>query len=44
MVKRMAFKLVICPPNYQDHWPELLRQEIPDIDVEQQRFSALGAD
>ena len=30
---RMAFKLVICPPNYQEHWPELLRQEIPDIDV-----------
>ena len=29
----MAFKLVICPPNYQEHWPELLRQEIPDIDV-----------
>ena len=32
-VKRMAFKLVICPPNYQEHWPDLLRQEIPDIDV-----------
>ncbi len=32
-VKRMGFKLVICPPNYQEHWPELLRQEIPDIDV-----------
>ena len=32
-VNRMAFKLVICPPNYQEHWPELLRQEIPDIDV-----------
>ena len=30
---RMAFKLVICPPNYQEHWPELLQQEIPDIDV-----------
>ena len=30
----MAFKLVICPPNYQEHWPELLRQEIPDIDVQ----------
>ncbi len=29
----MGFKLVICPPNYQDHWPERLRQEIPDIDV-----------
>ena len=29
----MAFKLVICPPNYQEHWPEVLRQEIPDIDV-----------
>ena len=29
----MAFKLVICPPNYQEQWPELLRQEIPDIDV-----------
>ena len=32
-VKLMAFKLIICPPNYQEHWPELLRQEIPDIDV-----------
>ena len=30
----MAFKLVICPPNYQEHWPDLLRQEIPDIDVQ----------
>ena len=30
----MGFKLVICPPNYQEHWPELLRQEIPDIDVQ----------
>ena len=29
----MGFKLVICPPNYQDHWPERLRQEIPGIDV-----------
>ena len=29
----MGFKLVICPPNYQKHWPELLRREIPDIDV-----------
>ena len=29
----MGFKLVICPPNYQEHWPERLRQEIPDIDV-----------
>ncbi len=30
----MGFKLVICPPNYQDHWPERLREEIPDIDVQ----------
>ena len=30
----MAFKLVICPPNYQEHWPDLLRREIPDIDVQ----------
>ena len=29
----MPFKLVICPPNYQEHWPETLRQEIPGIDV-----------
>ena len=29
----MGFKLVICPPNYQEHWPERLREEIPDIDV-----------
>ncbi len=30
----MGFKLVICPPNYQEHWPDLLRKEIPDIDVQ----------
>ncbi len=29
----MAFKLVICPPNYQEHWPQRLQEEIPDIDV-----------
>ena len=29
----MGFKLVICPPNYQEGWPEALRQEIPDIEV-----------
>ncbi len=29
----MAFKLVICPPNYQEHWEGRLREEIPDIDV-----------
>ena len=30
----MAFKLVICPPNYQDDWPEKLREAIPDIEVQ----------
>ena len=29
----MAFKMVICPPNYQDDWPDRLREAIPDIDV-----------
>ena len=29
----MGFKLVICPPNYQEHWPQRLQEEIPDIDV-----------
>ena len=29
----MGFKLVICPPNYQDHWPQRLQEEIPGIDV-----------
>ena len=29
----MGFKLVICPPNYQDEWPDKLREAIPDIDV-----------
>ena len=29
----MAFKMVICPPNYQEDWPEKLRAAIPDIDV-----------
>ena len=30
----MGFKLVICPPNYQDHWPDKLREAIPDIEVQ----------
>ena len=30
----MGFRLVICPPNYQEHWPARLREEIPDIDVQ----------
>ena len=30
----MGFKLVICPPNYQDDWPAKLREAIPDIDVQ----------
>ena len=29
----MGFKLVICPPNYQEHWPERLREEIPDVEA-----------
>ena len=29
----MAFKMVICPPNYQEDWPDRLREAIPDIDV-----------
>ncbi len=29
----MAFKMVICPPNYQEDWPDRLRETIPDIDV-----------
>ena len=29
----MGFKLAICPPNYEEHWPDLLRNEIPGIDV-----------
>lgn len=29
----MGFKLVICPPNYQEHWPEMLKAAVPDIDV-----------
>jgi phosphoglycerate dehydrogenase-like enzyme len=29
----MAFKMVICPPNYKDDWPDRLREAIPDIDV-----------
>ncbi len=30
----MAFKLVICPPNYQEDWPDKLREAIPGIDVQ----------
>ncbi len=29
----MGFKLVICPPNYQEDWPEKLQESIPGIDV-----------
>ncbi len=29
----MGFKLVICPPHYQEHWPVLLKEAVPDIDV-----------
>ena len=29
----MAFKMVICPPNYQEDWPDRLREAIPDVDV-----------
>ena len=29
----MGFKMVICPPNYQEDWPAKLREAIPDIDV-----------
>ena len=29
----MGFKLVICPPNYQDDWPGKLKEAIPDIEV-----------
>ena len=29
----MGFKLVICPPNYQEDWPEKLREAVPGIDV-----------
>ena len=29
----MGFKLVICPPNFQEHWSDLLRKELPGIDV-----------
>ena len=29
----MGFKPVICPPNNQEHWPDLLRNEIPGIVV-----------
>ena len=29
----MGFKLVICPPNYQEDWPDKLREAVPGIDV-----------
>ena len=29
----MGFKLVICPPNYQEDWPAKLKDAVPDIDV-----------
>ena len=30
----MGFKLVICPPNYQEDWPEKLQAAISGIDVQ----------
>jgi phosphoglycerate dehydrogenase-like enzyme len=30
----MGFKLVICPPNYQEDWPDKLREAVPDIEVQ----------
>ena len=30
----MGFKLVICPPNYQEDWLDKLREAVPDIDVQ----------
>jgi len=29
----MGFKLVICPPNYQEDWPAKLKEAVPDIDI-----------
>ena len=29
----MGFKLVLCPPDLQEDWPDKLAQAIPDIDV-----------
>jgi phosphoglycerate dehydrogenase-like enzyme len=29
----MGFKLVICPPNYQEDWPGKLRDAIPGMEV-----------
>ena len=29
----MGFKLVICPPSYQEDWPDRLREAVPDTDV-----------
>ena len=30
----MGFKLVICPPNYQEDWPAKLIEAVPDIEVQ----------
>jgi len=29
----MGFKMVICPPDYQDDWPKKLSEAIPEIEV-----------
>ena len=29
----MGFKLVICPPDEQEDWPDKLKEAIPDIEV-----------
>ncbi|MCL0102016.1 D-2-hydroxyacid dehydrogenase [Dehalococcoidia bacterium] len=30
----MTFKIVICPPNFEDDWPDKLRAAVPGIQVE----------
>jgi len=29
----MGFKLVICPPNYQEDWPAKLKEALPEVEV-----------
>ena len=30
----MGFKLLICPPSFQEDWPEKLKAAVPDIEVQ----------
>jgi len=40
----MAFKIVLIPPGYQEHWPELIRETVPGVEVVACRDAAEAAE